>query len=165
MKTWKLSVSPDTFLRFFIHKHPSHPLSSRRASSPHPPPFHFAASASFLQLVVRNRTANVSAWILMSDPYTCPTHANPGQFPLPAWWWFKPFLRRRRRRRNLREGHEARIPRKSCEKPGNSFAPSPHFHKTPRPAQVKANSTVVLYANETRAISEGGQKLDLDADI
>lgn len=55
--------------------------------------FHFAASASFLQLVVRSRTANVSAWILMSDPCfntTPPTNprsswpGNPGQFSSPS---------------------------------------------------------------------------------
>lgn len=36
--------------------------------------FHFAASAGFLHPVVRSRTANVSAWILMLDPRPSPFH-------------------------------------------------------------------------------------------
>lgn len=36
--------------------------------------FHFAASAGFLHPVVRSRTANVSAWILMLDPRPPPFH-------------------------------------------------------------------------------------------
>lgn len=34
--------------------------------------FYFAASTSFLYPVVRSRTANVSAWILMFDPHSHP---------------------------------------------------------------------------------------------
>lgn len=85
---------------------------------------------AFLQLVVRNRTANVSAWILMSDPYfiapatSVPATVIPASFPWRGGKGFEPTIAclsptlessSFTSSMEFTQDHEARIPRKSCE--------------------------------------------------
>lgn len=85
---------------------------------------------AFLQLVVRNWTANVSAWILMSDPYfiapatSVPATVIPASFPWRGGKGFKPTIAclpptlessSFTSSMEFTQDHEARVPRKSCE--------------------------------------------------
>lgn len=141
---------------FIPHKHPSH----RLASPPHrdelpllrphpPPPFHFAASASFLQLVVRKPDRKCLRMNSNVRPFAS---VIPASFPsLEGWIVFKPSAVQR----NLRSGgHEAWIPRW-----GKKPLSAPYFHKTTStrpclrlivPSPPRDGS---IHDNETRAIS------------
>lgn len=105
------------FTRFFICRY----LPSLSTSQLRP---------AFLQPVVRNRTANVSAWILMSDPYfiapatSVPATVIPASFPWrgekglkPSIACLPPTLESSSFTSSMEftQDHEARIPRKSCE--------------------------------------------------